>query len=309
MMLSIHQCLSFLIKENQAMNGVIRSCARSLMFKPPARKQNGTARLRADDKNVWLSTITGDSIHCRLVCPWDKDTRLSTFARTDSLILFMHGNADDVSSCQTYCQWISDHSKSNMLVFDYPGYGFSSGDDNTTQEGMEEAAVTVLDYALTILGHQTTDIFLIGKSIGSFPAVSLAAQPFAATIRGLLLISAIASAARCVGDVQIFPVFVARRLDSIALANIDLISKVRCPIFFVHGTLDKVVNHSNSEALFAASLSDFPPLFVEAGHNDIESKFLNLFLQSMQEFTEFCAKKKNDDAANDSAKSPYNYLG
>ena len=130
-----------------------------------------------------------------------------------------------------------DHTQSNMLVFDYPGYGYSSGEDNTTQEGMEEAAVAVLDYALTILGHNTTDILLVGKSIGSFPAVSLAAQPFAATIRGLLLISVVASAARCVTDIQMFPVFFARRLDSIALANIDLISKVQCPVFFVHGTL------------------------------------------------------------------------
>ena len=54
---------------------------------------------------------------------------------------------------------------------------------------MEAAAVTVMDYALTKLGHGTSDIFIVGKSIGSFPAVSLCAQPFAATIRGLLLIS------------------------------------------------------------------------------------------------------------------------
>ena len=78
-----------------------------------------------------------------------------------------------------------------------------------------------------------------------------------------------------------FPVFFARRLDSIALANIDMISKVQCPVFFVHGTL-----------------------FVDAGH--IESKFLNLFLRSMQEFTVFCAKKAHDNTEKISAQSPYN---
>jgi fermentation-respiration switch protein FrsA (DUF1100 family) len=77
----------------------------------------------------------------------------------------------------------------------------------------------------------------------------------------------------------------------------------------VHGTLDKVVEHSNSEDLFAASLSDFPPLFVDAGHNDIESKFLNLFLSSMQEFIVFCTKKTSDNAVRLSAQSPYtNFL-
>jgi len=289
------------------MNPLIRLFARGLMFKPPARKHDAV-RLCNNDKNVWLSTITGDSIHCRLVCPWDIDTQLSSFTRTDMLILFMHGNADDVSSCQTYCQWMCDHTRSNMLVFDYPGYGYSSGEDNTTQEGMEAAAVTVMDYALTKLGHGTSDIFIVGKSIGSFPAVSLCAQPFAATIRGLLLISPLASAARCVTNIQMFPGFLARRLDSVALANIDMISKVHCPIFFVHGTLDHVVPYSNSEALFAASLSEFPPLFLEAGHNDIESKWLNLFLSSLQEFTAYCAKTTHDNAEKISAQSPYNYL-
>ena len=80
-----------------------------------------------------------------------------------------------------------------------------------------------------------------------------------ATIRGLVLISPLASAARCVTDIKMFPGFVALRLDSIALANINMISKVQCPIFFVHGTDDNVVESSNSEELFAASLSDFPP--------------------------------------------------
>ena len=120
----------------------------------------------------------------------------------------MHGNADDVTSCQC------DHTQSNMLVFDYPGYCFNSGEDNTTQEGMQEAAVTVMDYVLTALGHDTTDILIVGKSIGPFPAVSLAAQPFTRTIRGLVLISPLASAARCVTDVKMFPRFVARSLDT-----------------------------------------------------------------------------------------------
>jgi hypothetical protein len=64
----------------------------------------------------------------------------------------------------------------------------------------------------------------------------------------------------------------------------------------VHGTLDNVVESSNSENLFATSLSDFPPLFVDAGHNDIESKFLHLFLSSLDDFIAFCAKKKSDNA-------------
>ena len=77
----------------------------------------------------------------------------------------------------------------------------------------------------------------------------------------------------------------------------------------MHGTLDNVVESSNSENLFATSLSDFPPLFVDAGHNDIESKFLHLFLSSLDDFIAFCAKNKSDNAERLLAQSPYtNFL-
>jgi hypothetical protein len=39
--------------------------------------------------------------------------------KTPRLLIFMHGNADDVSSSESYCQWLADELKSNVLSFDY----------------------------------------------------------------------------------------------------------------------------------------------------------------------------------------------
>jgi hypothetical protein len=45
----------------------------------------------------------------------------------------MHGNANDVRSC--YTQWLANELSCNVVTFDYP-YGFSSGTDNTSEEGL-----------------------------------------------------------------------------------------------------------------------------------------------------------------------------
>jgi hypothetical protein len=45
----------------------------------------------------------------------------------------MHGNADDVRSC--YTQWLANELSCNVVTFDYP-YGFNSGTDNTSEEGL-----------------------------------------------------------------------------------------------------------------------------------------------------------------------------
>lgn len=286
------------------MNFLIRSAARRLMFQPPPRLPG--SKLRLDSKNVLVQSMTGDQIHCHLTCPFDLDTTLHDYTGTSSLVIFMHGNADDVSSSKAYCQWLSDHLQLNVLSFDYPGYGFSSGVDNASEEGMADAAVAVLEYASFKLKHELCDVILIGKSIGSYPAVCTAAQPYCATLGGLLLISPIASAARCVVERKVVPDFVMRRLDTVALSNMSHIGNVQCLMLLVHGVHDDLVSIDNSHDLLAAahSASTCPPLWVEAGHNDVESRHTSLFLATVCEFVKECQKRRDGLAA----RSPYEEL-
>ena len=263
---------------------------KNFMFKPPTRPL--MSDFRADERNVLLKSIDGSYIHCCLVCPWGLDTQLNSYTATKHILIFMHGNADDVSSSKSYCQWLADHFVMHVLVFDYPGYGYSSGD--VSEEGMEDAAITVMEYATSKLKHEVSDVFIYGKSIGSYPAVSIAAHPvFCSGIGGLILISPVASGARCVLDTAFVPSFLIRSLDSIALANVRHIGNVNTLIFIVHGTEDEIVGIDNAHAILAAANAHtyYPPLFVQAGHNDIECKHDKLLISSMQIFLEECAKR------------------
>jgi abhydrolase domain-containing protein 17 len=286
------------------MNSLIRASARNLMFKPPTRP--APSAFRADERNVMLKSIDGEHIHCCLLCPWGHDTELQDYKGTKSLVIFMHGNADDVVSSKSYAQWLADHMVMNVLVFDYPGYGYSSGD--ASEEGMEDAAVAVMEYATSKLKHSVSDIFVYGKSIGSYPAISLAAHPaFCGALRGLVLMSPVASAARCVVEKTVIPNFLMRRLDSVALANIDHIPDVHTLILFVHGSEDDIVPIEHSHALLAAASPHtyYPPLWLEAGHNDIECLHQNLLVASIIDFVKECERR---DVRRHSSACPYDTM-
>lgn len=287
------------------MNALMRASASSLMFKPPPRRNFNT--FRTDAENVLLKSIQGEYIHCCLVCPYGLETSLQTMparpeTQTEKVAIFMHGNADDVASCKSYGKWLADHLKMKVVLMDYPGYGYSSGEPS--EEGMEHAALAVMEYVTCKLGFHASNVFLIGKSIGSYPAVSLAAHPaFSRYICGLVLISPVASAARCVLDAKYVPDFLLRRLDGIALSNILHVGRVETQMFIVHGSADEIVSVDNAHALIAHAGAEtyYPPLFLEAGHNDIESKFQSVMLEALEAFVGECSQRESKLLAH----SPY----
>lgn len=275
------------------MNAFLRMALHSLMFRPPERPPPELLDFRSNGKNAHLVSPANSTIHVQLACPPDRDTELCTYRATETLVIFMHGNADDVASCRSYSRYLADHLECNVLTFDYPGYGLSSGEGNTTQEGMVDAAEAVFEYATRRLGHDPSSIVLVGKSIGSYPAVHLAAQDRCARLKGLVLVSGVASAARCYVIGHRLPRFVMAGLDRIALANVPRIASVECPVFCIHGRQDTVVPFGNAEDLVAGvrARSQYPPLWVDAGHNDIEARHPELFCAGVRDFVRHAASK------------------
>jgi pimeloyl-ACP methyl ester carboxylesterase len=85
--------------------------------------------------------------------------------------------------------WLANELAVNVLSFDYPGYGFSSGGDGSAcEEGMVQAAECALEVASQKLKCDVADVITFGKSIGSFPAVSIASRPYYSRLRGLVLL-------------------------------------------------------------------------------------------------------------------------
>ena len=66
---------------------------------------------------------------------------------------------------------------------------------------------------------------------------------------------------------------------------------VAVPVCVVHGTADVVVSVDNAEAIVACcgSLAAYPPLYVPAGHNDIEVTHGPRFVAHIVRFLEYTA--------------------
>jgi len=75
------------------------------------------------------------------------------------------------------------------------------------------------------------------------------------------------------------------------MPSVTRIPSVTVPVCVVHGTADTVVSVDNAEAIVACcgSQAAYPPLYVPAGHNDIEATYGPRFVSHIARFLEYTA--------------------
>lgn len=165
--------------------------------------------------------------------------------RAAGVMIFFHGNAEDLGMSFAFVQHMHDQFKMNVLAVEYPGYGMLSHIPSS-EAGINEVVITAFRFVLDELKVAYEQIILFGRSIGSGPAVYLASR---FPVGGLILVAAFASireVIRClVGRV------VARAFEE-RFPNLSLIGNVSCPTLFIHGEKDSLVPPSQSVALFRA---------------------------------------------------------
>lgn len=166
------------------------------------------------------------------------------------VILFSHGNAEDVGAYFQYCRWLANKTKCHVLTYDFYNYGLSSAGPST-EDSLLECANTVFEYLLKM----RKQIFIVGKSIGTVPSIYLAAQTKDKNILGLILISPLASGVRCLSISHFFSQSMLNSLDGVFGDSLSRIQHVTCPVLFFHGLQDTVVPSSNTDALYAALVS------------------------------------------------------
>lgn len=163
--------------------------------------------------------------------------------RAAGVILFCHGNAEDLGMCFPFVRHMRDQFKMNILAVEYPGYGLLHGAP-VSEGALKEVALTAFRFILDELKVAYEQVILFGRSVGSGPTVYLASR---FPVGGLILVAAFASvreaAKSLVGTV------VAQVLQE-RFPNLSLIGNVSCPTLFIHGEKDSLVPPSHSVALF-----------------------------------------------------------
>ncbi len=171
-------------------------------------------------------------------------------------IFYFHGNAEDLGD--DFPQLRDFHAAGfAVLAFDYRGYGRSGG--KASEANVYADTRAVLAYAREKLGVTPERMVVVGRSVGSGPAVELAAHE---PVAGLVLISPFTSAFRVLTRVKILPF---DRFD-----NLAKIGRVRAPMLIFHGTADEVIPFSHGKSLFATANGPKRNVWIEgAHHNDI----------------------------------------
>lgn len=186
-------------------------------------------------------------------------------------LLVSHGNAEDLGDDR---EWLEDLRRSgfNVLAYDYQGYGTSHGKPSEKTAYEDESAA--YDYLAVNLRTAPDRIIIFGRSVGSGPAVHLAARRPAA---GLVLQSPFVSAFRVLTRIPLLP------FDK--FPNHKEIRHVHCPLLIIHGNNDRVIPFWHGRKLF--DLANQPKQFVAvkgADHNDLDMVGGANYLKAIQSF-------------------------
>ena len=205
---------------------------------------------------------------------------LFTLPRVTKIAIVNHGNAGN-NAHRLYLAEALTKAKVNVLLYDYRGYGLSTG--KATLRGILEDGDAAYDYVRTQLHYAPANIIIYGESIGTAVSCHVAAHHECA---GLILQSPIKSlpaAAKFVFMLlRMYPDFV---FPDPKLDNLQLISQIKCPKLFMHGLKDQIVDSQNSKVLYdAAPEPKTLALLPECGHNDMGAFNSDIFNGSIETF-------------------------
>ena len=186
-------------------------------------------------------------------------------------LLFFHGNGeiasdyDDLGPC--FHRW-----GLNLLVADYRGYGRSGGAPSVGT--LLPDALAVFDQVQEWRTEQarTGPFLLMGRSLGSAPAIEIASQR-AGKIAALILDSAFAYSLPLLKLLGI-PVEALGIREEDGFRNLEKIAFLSKPTLFIAGLRDDLIPPSESETLLQHCGAHRKELVLVpgAGHNDIFSR-------------------------------------
>lgn len=186
-------------------------------------------------------------------------------------VLFFHGNAGNISRIEKRMRLFREMGF-NALAIDYRGYGISTGKIKKEADVYKDARASY-EYLQKTLGVEEGRIIIWGWSMGGAVAVELAQHKKCHA----LVMESTFNSLKDMADRTFW--FIPNRLTmKYHFLSGDKISRVACPILFVHSRLDEIVPYLQGTKLFAKHKGKKKFIEIEGDHNhgmlDSQEKFI-----------------------------------
>ena len=186
-------------------------------------------------------------------------------------VIFSHGNGEDLGNLESFLAYFGSDS-TEMIAYDYPGYGLSDG--KPSEEGCYDAVEAVYDYVLNQLDRNPEKIIMWGRSLGTGPSLYLSSRR---KVGGLILETPFLSAFRSATGITMLP------WDR--FRNVHYTGGVTCPSLVIHGNLDEVVPFRQGREIFRQLPEPKQFFKVECGqHNDLWEVGGSEYRETLKEF-------------------------
>lgn len=170
-----------------------------------------------------------------------------SFKTSDRYLIYFHSNGEDISQLRILCKNLAQNMESNVIIVEYPGYSIY-GDKQSNVNSVCSDAEKVVDFLMETCKISLSRIIVMGRSIGSGPAVHLSSLH---RFGLLVLITPFLSIKEIVKDkLRFFSNFVDCHFN-----NAETIKLNRTPLLLVHGKNDELINFRHSEQLYALAKS------------------------------------------------------
>jgi hypothetical protein len=175
-------------------------------------------------------------------------------------VLFCHGNAgnigDRIDSIAVFVRL-----RLSVLIFDYRGYGESSG--RPGEQGTYRDAQAAWQYLVSSRGIPAGSVIIFGRSLGAAVAAELAAKTSPA---GLILESAFTSLPDLAQ--RLYPWLPVKPFLKYRYATIEKIREVTCPVLIVHSSEDELVPFRHARRLYEKAPAGSRFFEIRGGHNE-----------------------------------------
>jgi uncharacterized protein len=199
------------------------------------------------------------------------------------VILYLHGNGANIGANAEQAHRLRELGFS-VFLFDYRGYGKSSGSFPSEQRLYEDAQ-QAWNYLVKTRHVEPKKLVLYGHSLGGAIAIETASQH--PEVAGLIVESSFTSMLDMTKRVPWTAYFPTNLLLTQRFESFSKVPSLKMPVLFIHGQVDRTIPYEMSEKNYAVAPQPKQLLLIPNGDHDNDAIMGGkLYLDGFKNFTD-----------------------